>query len=75
MQSDEGERRYFDFRYRVLVHYLERFPEGIDFKGKKILDLGCGHGALACTAANSGAREVLAVDINSRLVVPRRGNK
>ena len=62
--SYEGSKKYFDWRMKRLPHFIERFPEGIDFKGKRIIDLGCGHGALACIAARDGAEEVLGIDIN-----------
>jgi SAM-dependent methyltransferase len=64
----ENNRRYFDKRLSGLTHFFDRFPEPIDFQGKRVLDFGCGHGALTYTAANSGAAEVLGVDINERLV-------
>ena len=35
----------------------------IDHKGKRVLDMGCGTGILAIMAAQLGAREVLAVDV------------
>ncbi len=37
--------------------------EQIDFKGKKVLDYGCGTGILAILAAYLGAKEIDAVDI------------
>jgi ribosomal protein L11 methyltransferase len=37
----------------------------LDFTGKTVLDMGCGTGVLGIFAAMKGAREVLAVDIDS----------
>lgn len=36
---------------------------GVDHSGKRVLDMGCGTGILAIMAAQLGAREVLAVDV------------
>lgn len=66
--SYTGNKKYFDARMQRLTHFLRRFPGGIDFKNKRVLDLGCGHGALACTAAEGGAAEVLGIDINQALI-------
>lgn len=40
------------------------FPGITDFRGRRILDIGCGSGILACVAALGGASSVVAVDIN-----------
>ena len=37
-------------------------------KGEKILDIGCGHGALCFHAAQNGAREVVGIDIDEGLI-------
>lgn len=36
--------------------------EGIDFRGKTVLDLGCGEGVLGLYALKNGARKVIGVD-------------
>lgn len=38
---------------------------GLDFKGKKVLDYGCGSGILAILASRLGAAEIIAVDIEA----------
>jgi 2-polyprenyl-3-methyl-5-hydroxy-6-metoxy-1,4-benzoquinol methylase len=47
--------------------FFNRFPN-MEFDELKILDLGCGHGALAIDLALKGAAEVIGIDINSELV-------
>ena len=45
--------------YLMLEHILEN-----DFKGKKVLDMGCGSGILAILASMKGAENVTAIDID-----------
>jgi len=45
--------------YQVLKYQL-----GLDQNDKRVLDMGCGTGALAIMAAQRGAKEILAVDID-----------
>ncbi|MCI4673427.1 class I SAM-dependent methyltransferase [Candidatus Mycolicibacterium alkanivorans] len=40
----------------------------LDFRGKSVLDIGCGHGALSVYAAQQGAKRVLGIDIDSMRV-------
>lgn len=42
---------------------------GIDFKGKKVLDFGCGTGVLAILSAKLGAKNILGVDIDNNAYV------
>lgn len=43
--------------------FLSRFPN-INFINQKILDLGCGHGALSIDIAIRGANKVVGIDLN-----------
>jgi len=47
---------------------------GIDFKGKKVLDIGCGSAILSLYAALLGAKKVLAVDNHEDTVISARKN-
>lgn len=47
---------------QVLAQMLDREPGWV--KGKRVLDFGCGSGVVAIAAAQSGAREVIACDID-----------
>ena len=64
----EGHKRYFDQRANDLHFFFARFPEQIDFRGKRVVDFGCGHGALTFAAAERGAAEVLGIDVNQELI-------
>jgi ribosomal protein L11 methyltransferase len=46
----------------------------IDFKGKKVLDIGCGSAILSLYAALLGAKKVLAVDNDEDTVISARKN-
>ena len=39
-----------------------------DLQGKKVLDLGCGHGSLCIDMAQAGAQRVVGLDLNERLI-------
>ncbi|CUU11272.1 MAG: class I SAM-dependent methyltransferase [Fimbriimonadales bacterium] len=39
-----------------------------DLRGKKVLDLGCGHGSLCVDMAKAGAARVVGIDLNPRLI-------
>lgn len=45
-----------------------------NFKGKRVLDIGCGSGVIACLMALSGATSVLGIDINAAAVENARKN-
>jgi SAM-dependent methyltransferase len=48
--------------------YWVRFGGKPDFKDAVVVDLGCGHGSLCIDIALSGARRVIGLDLNSRLI-------
>lgn len=47
---------------QVLAHYLLQNPQWV--RGKRVLDFGCGSGVVAIAAAQAGAKEVVACDID-----------
>lgn len=47
---------------QVLAQYLIDNPQWV--RGKRVLDFGCGSGVVAIAAAQAGAREVIACDID-----------
>jgi len=64
-KTTHNDRNYF---FREKWHknskFLNRFPS-IDINNLKILDFGCGHGALSIALAERGAKEVIGVDLNN----------
>jgi ribosomal protein L11 methyltransferase len=51
-----------------------KLMNGIDFKGKKVLDIGCGSAILSLYAALLGAKKVLAVDNDEDTVISAQKN-
>ena len=46
-----------------------RVVEGLDLAGKRVLDIGCGSGAIAVLLAQEyGAREVIGIDVEDDVV-------
>ncbi|KAF1303610.1 class I SAM-dependent methyltransferase [Enterococcus saccharolyticus] len=43
-----------------------------DFKGKRVLDLGCGYGWHSMYAAENGAKEVIGIDISEKMLAVAR---
>lgn len=68
-------RPVFDARHRLLAagigdadDGLPPAAAGIDFRGKSVLDLGCNFGFYSFLARQLGARRVLGVDIDPRII-------
>jgi SAM-dependent methyltransferase len=54
---------YFESGKRENPDFWIRFGGKPDFRGKRVLDLGCGHGSLCVDVALSGAKKVIGVDL------------
>jgi SAM-dependent methyltransferase len=54
---------YAEAGAREAQTFLERMPDWLDLRGRSVLDLGCGLGALCVEVALRGARRVLGVDV------------
>jgi ubiquinone/menaquinone biosynthesis C-methylase UbiE len=48
--------------------FLSRFPALASLQGKKILELGCGHGALCYDLVQKGASSVVGVDLDNKRI-------
>jgi ubiquinone/menaquinone biosynthesis C-methylase UbiE len=67
-QGYEGEyshhvHHYDEFGYHLQYRSAQHQLEGISFEGMRLLDVGCGTGALASVAFENGAKEVVCGDI------------
>jgi release factor glutamine methyltransferase len=54
----------FHPRFFISSERFAEFIDGLDLKGKRVIDIGTGSGILALAAARAGADYVLAADIN-----------
>jgi len=53
----------FDRDELSMQRFFKRFGRSLDFRGKAVLDVGCGAGAVCFEAARRGAKRVVGVDI------------
>ena len=66
LQQDDVD--YFNRGQVENSRYWGRLGGKPDFKDAIVVDLGCGHGSLCIDIARSGARRVIGLDLNARLV-------
>lgn len=59
---------YFTDQLSSNREYWRRFGIEPDVRGAKVLDFGCGHGALSVTLAQAGAAQVLGIDLAQELI-------
>lgn len=64
-------KHYFLWRKERSYAFLQYLTQFTSVKGKRILDLGCGRGALSCVLAQLGA-EVIAIDPGSKVLFEGR---
>lgn len=62
--SKRRDEAYFTWQLTDNDEWLRRMGRDINFKGKRVLDVGCGHGALSVLTAQRGASNVVGVDLD-----------
>lgn len=65
--ADHKERRrraYFEEQRENNIEWFKRMDFQLDVSGLRVLDLGCGHGALSIGLAERGAAEVVGLDLD-----------
>jgi SAM-dependent methyltransferase len=62
-ETEEYARRYFAEQQASNREYWRRFGASPDWRGKRVLEVGCGHGAMSIEIAEAGAI-VLGVDLD-----------
>jgi len=73
MPSVASHRAYFDHQLSSNQAFWRRFGRRPDFAGKRVLEVGCGHGALSVEMARAGA-DVYGVDLNAEGIEFARDN-
>jgi len=56
---------YFEAQQQETAEWWRRIGMPVEMRGRRVLDLGCGHGALSLDAARRGATSVTGVDTDS----------
>ena len=65
--ADHKERKrqtYFNDQRENNQEWFKRMDFQFDVRGLRVLDLGCGHGALSIAFAEQGAQEVVGIDLD-----------
>lgn len=68
LKLDPADVEYFGRGKWENPRFWNRLGGQPDLKGKKVLDLGCGHGSLCVDMAKAGAARVVGIDLNPRLI-------
>jgi SAM-dependent methyltransferase len=64
---------YFEEQLEEDKEWWDRMGVPVDFCDSRVLDLGCGHGALSFQIAEAGAKEIVGLDLDSeRLAFAQR---
>jgi release factor glutamine methyltransferase len=64
----------FHPRWFLSSECFAQFIDGLDLRGKRVVDVGTGSGILALAAARAGAQDVIAVDINPNAALTAADN-
>jgi SAM-dependent methyltransferase len=64
----EGDIEYFNRGKWENPRFWRRMINIPDLKNKTVIDLGCGHGSMCVYMALKGAKKVVGLDINNRLI-------
>jgi SAM-dependent methyltransferase len=63
-ETDEYARAYFDEQRASNEEFWRRFGGAPQWRGRRVLEVGSGHGALSLEIARAGAAQVLGVDLD-----------
>jgi SAM-dependent methyltransferase len=72
-ETEEYARQYFDGQEESNEEYWRRFGTTVGWAGKRVLEVGCGHGAMSVEIAQAGA-SVLGVDLDEGRVAFANAN-
>lgn len=60
--------RYYEEQLADNISWWNRIDYSGDLKGKRVLEIGCGHGALSVNALERGAIKVLGIDLDQERI-------
>ncbi len=66
--ASDNDAEYFHNGLDETDLYFHRLGNKVDYVGKKVLDVGCGHGATCIYVACHGAREAIGIDIQEHRI-------
>ena len=64
---DQGLQDYQDQK-KSIENFFPRFPSKPDFKGKTILEFGCGRGAFSIDLAKENPKKIVWIDTNKEYI-------
>lgn len=64
MKLNPADVKYFQRGERDNPRFWSRFADRPSLAGKRVLDVGCGHGSLCVDVAKAGAAQVVGLDLN-----------
>lgn len=70
---DRSAQEVFFDDLRKAAEWIDTFPRSPDFRGKSVLEVGCGYGALCVRALQGGAAEVLGVELTDSSAAVAKG--
>lgn len=68
MELSAADLQYFQRGERGNPKFWSRFGGRPPLAGKRVLDVGCGHGSLCVDTAKAGAAQVVGLDLNAKLI-------
>ncbi len=74
MLAQRRNRAYFDWQIDDTQGFWHRIGETVDFENARVLEIGCGHGALSVDIAKRGAAEVVGLDLDPERIEFAQGH-
>ena len=74
MELQQADLDYFARGEWQNPQFWRRFGGRPDFSDTHVLDVGCGHGSMVIDVARAGARQVVGLDLNCRLIAFAQAN-
>lgn len=65
---ESHDEEYFQNGFKSTTEFFVRFNQQVDFRDKKIMDVGCGYGTTCIYMAINGAQRVVGVDVQANRV-------